>query len=170
MWMRRSSSNTSGVSLRGLRNGMILATGCFPQGERHGSVGCNREKLHGCRKRRHHEDVRELAGVGEEQRSEHPCGALCDRPQVPAATRTPFFHGSAPAPEFAPDEVVGEDRPKRASPWRSPEEQLTAHGVAYQPERCDGKDRRNRGCLTGWTSLGSPQFAAQLKQLAGEQG
>src|SRR5215469_299373 len=89
---------------------------------------------HGCRGRRHQEDVSELAAVREEQRSEHPCSALSDRVQVPAATRPPFFHGFAPAPEFAPDEVVGEDRPKRASPRRSPEEHLTAKRAAAQPE------------------------------------
>jgi len=142
LWMRRSSPTISGVSLRGFRNGMILATGCPPKGERHWSVSCGREKLHSCQGRRYQKDVSELARVGEKQRSEHPCSALGDRAQVPTATRPPFLNGFAPTPEFAPDEVVGEDRPKRASPGRSPEEYLTADWVAYHPERREREDRR----------------------------
>src|SRR6516164_2175053 len=124
--MRRRSPTIPGVSLRGLRNSTTLPTGGPPESERHGSVGCSREKLYGCRGRRQQEDIGELAGIGEEQRSEHPCSSLGNRAHIPAATCPPFLDGFAPAPEFATNEVVTEDRPNRTSPRCEPKEDLTA--------------------------------------------
>src|ERR1700747_1691747 len=105
LWMRRSSPTISGVSLRAFRNGMILVTGCSPKGERHGSVGCGRKKMHGCRRRRQQKKISERASIGKEERSEHPGSPLAARARAPPATPPPFLHGFAPAPEFAPDEV-----------------------------------------------------------------
>src|SRR5208283_467734 len=133
-----SSKRSSGVMRRGFLKWMTLSTRAPNDRESDGEIGGGRHPSGAVRLP---QDA-ELAAVGEEQGSEHPCGSLGDRAQVPAATRPPFLHGFAPAPEFAPDEVVGDDRPKGASPRCNPKEDLTTNGIAAQPDRREREGRR----------------------------
>src|SRR6185369_4845915 len=85
LWIAINSARSCGFMRRGFRTGtflkgMILATGCPPQGKGCGRVGGSREKLQGGRRGAQQEDVGELRSVACEQSEEHHPRGLHARP------------------------------------------------------------------------------------------
>src|ERR1019366_5372601 len=126
-WMRRRSSNSSGVSLRG------LATGLPPDpSERQGRVGKDRKQCPAGRRGTDKKEHQELGSVAREQSEEHPARGSDAGVQQPAVRLAPPKHGVPSLPPRGGAELRIDQHPEAATPRPSPEEKLSAVRRAAQ--------------------------------------